>query len=113
MTLAMEDTEATKMPDVFSAMPPTVSDGAALTSPGVSLLSGSALSFRRRTETHGILLGMDRNQAPVIVNVFDDRNPSYNSVVLGQTGSGKTFAMLMLMMRHRSEERRVGKECRL
>ena len=100
LPLAMENAEATKMPDVFSAIPPTVSDGAALTSPGVSLLSGSILSFRRRTETHGVLLGMDRNQAPVILNIFDDRNPSYNSVVLGQTGSGKTFAMLTMMMRH-------------
>lgn len=85
---------------VFSAEPLPDSDGAPLTTPGVALLTGSALSFRRRTETGGILLGIDRNQAPVIVNVFDDRHPSYNMVVLGQTGAGKTFAVLLLMLRH-------------
>ncbi len=75
-------------------------DGSPLTSPGVALLTGSALSYRRRTETRGVLLGVDRNQAPVIVDIFDDRNASYNMVVLGQTGSGKTFATLLLMLRH-------------
>jgi hypothetical protein len=47
-----------------------------------------------------VLLGVDRNQAPVVLDIFDDRNPSYNAVVLGQTGSGKTFAVLLLMLRH-------------
>ena len=78
----------------------TPSDGFPLTTSGAAILAGSALSYRRRTETRGVMLGIDRNQAPVIINIFDDRNPSYNSVVLGQTGAGKTFAMLLLMMRH-------------
>jgi len=85
---------------LFSAEPILDSDGTPLTTPGVALLSGSALSFRRRTESRGILLGIDRNQSPVIFDVFDDRNPSYNMVVLGQTGAGKTFAVLLIMMRH-------------
>ena len=45
-----------------------------LTSPGVALLAGSSLAYRRRTETKGILLGTDRNQAPVIFNIFDRAN---------------------------------------
>ncbi len=85
---------------VFSASAVAPADGSLLTSPGVALLVGSALSYRRRTETRGVLLGVDRNQAPVIFNVFDPRNPSYNMVILGQTGSGKTFAALLLMLRH-------------
>ncbi len=85
---------------VFSAAPLHDEDGAVLTSPGVALLTGSALSYRRRTETRGVFLGIDRNQAPVIFNIFDPENPSYNMVVLGQTGSGKTFATLLLMLRH-------------
>ncbi|RLC90484.1 MAG: hypothetical protein DRI77_14760, partial [Chloroflexi bacterium] len=85
---------------IFSAETLVDSDGAPLTSPGVALLAGSALSFRRRTETHGVLLGIDRNQSPVIFNIFDDRNPSYNAVILGQTGAGKTFATLLMMLRH-------------
>lgn len=85
---------------VFSAAPFHDEDGAVLTSPGVALLTGSALSYRRRTQTQGVFLGIDRNQAPVIFNIFDPENPSYNMVVLGQTGSGKTFATLLLMLRH-------------
>ena len=85
---------------VFSAAPFTDDGGAPLTSPGVALLAGSALSYRRRTQTRGVFLGIDRHQAPVIFNIFDPDNPSYNTVVLGQTGSGKTFAMLLLMLRH-------------
>ena len=85
---------------VFSIAPLTDEDGSPLTSPGVALLAGSALSYRRRTETQGVFLGIDRNQAPVIFNIFDPANPSYNMVVLGQTGSGKTFATLLLMLRH-------------
>ena len=75
-------------------------DGTPVTTTGMALLAGSALSFRRRTATRGVLLGVDRNQAPVVLDMFDDRNPSYNAVVLGQTGSGKTFAVLLLMLRH-------------
>jgi hypothetical protein len=85
---------------VFSIAPLNDEDGSPLTSPGVALLTGSALSYRRRTETRGVFLGIDRNQAPVIFNIFDPANPSYNTVVLGQTGSGKTFATLLLMLRH-------------
>ena len=85
---------------IFSAQVVSDTDGALLTSPGVALLTGSALSYRRRTETRGVLLGIDRNQGPVIVNVFDPDNASYNMVVLGQTGSGKTFATLLIMLRH-------------
>lgn len=85
---------------VFSTTPISEEDGSPLTSPGVALLTGSALSYRRRTETRGVFLGIDRHQAPVIFNIFDNNNPSYNMVVLGQTGSGKTFATLLLMLRH-------------
>ena len=75
-------------------------DGTPVTTTGMALLTGSAMSFRRRTATRGVLMGADRNQAPVVLDIFDDRNPSYNAVVLGQTGSGKTFAILLLMLRH-------------
>lgn len=75
-------------------------EGSVITTPGLALLAGSALSYRRRTETRGVLLGVDRNQSPVIFNLFDDRSASYNMVVLGQTGAGKTFAVLLLMLRH-------------
>jgi hypothetical protein len=85
---------------VFSAAPLVEDKAAPLTTPGLALLTGSALSYRRRTETRGVLLGIDRNQAPVILDIFDPRNPSYNMAVLGQTGSGKTFAVLTLMLRH-------------
>lgn len=78
----------------------TWSEGTPLTTGGVALLVGSAMSYRRRTETRGVMLGIDRNQSPVVLNLFNDRNPSYNTVILGQTGSGKTFATLLLMMRH-------------
>jgi len=85
---------------LFSVEPLEETDGTPLTTSGAALLAGSALSYRRRTETQGVMLGVDRNQAPVILNLFDDRNQSYNTVVLGQTGSGKTFSVLLLMMRH-------------
>lgn len=75
-------------------------DGTPLTTTGAALLAGSALSYRRRTETRGVMLGVDRNQAPVILDLFAERHASYNTVILGQTGSGKTFATLMLMLRH-------------
>ncbi|MEA3341762.1 MAG: hypothetical protein U9R15_17495, partial [Chloroflexota bacterium] len=85
---------------IFSSDPYLETDGIMLTTPGVALLAGSALSFRRRTETRGVLLGVDNNQAPVIFDIFDDRAPSYNMIILGITGSGKTFASLLLMLRH-------------
>src|SRR5512145_1338288 len=49
------------MRQAFSAAPISDSEGTALTSPGVALLTGSALSYHRRTETRGVLLGIDRN----------------------------------------------------
>ena len=76
------------------------SEGIPMTTSGAALLGGSALSYRRRTQTKGVMIGIDRNQSPVVINIFDDAAPSYNTVVLGQTGAGKTFAMLVLMMRH-------------
>ena len=85
---------------VFSAKSMPSSDGSTLTTPGVALMAGSALSYRRRTETRGVLLGTDQNQAPVVFNFFDDNASSYNSVVLGQSGKGKTFAVLLIMLRH-------------
>ncbi len=96
----MERTPAGEAKTIFSATAPRTSGGAVLSTPGVAILTGSALSYRRRTESRGVLLGTDQNQSPVIFNYFDDRNPSYNNVVLGQTGGGKTFAMLLVMMRH-------------
>jgi len=79
---------------------PKASDGIPVTTTGAAILTGSALSYRRRTQTAGVMLGIDRNQAPVVIDIFDERTPSYNTVVLGQTGSGKTFATLLLLMRH-------------
>lgn len=87
-------------PRLFSADALDETDGTPLTTAGAALLAGSALSYRRRTAVQGVMLGVDRNQAPVILDVFDDRHPSYNMVVLGQTGAGKTFACLLLMLRH-------------
>ena len=74
--------------------------GTPVTTPGAALLAGSLLSFRRRTEHRGVMLGVDAHQSPVVLDIFDDRNPSYNTVVLGQTGAGKTFSVLLLMLRH-------------
>lgn len=74
--------------------------GALLPSHGLALLAGSAMSYRRRTATTGIFLGVDRNQSPIVVDVFDPHNESYSTVVLGKTGSGKTFFMLLLLIRH-------------
>jgi len=88
------------VPKLFSAEALQETDGTPLTTSGMALLAGSALSYRRRTATRGVMLGIDRNQAPVILDIFDDRNPSYNTVILGQTGSGKTFATLLTMLRH-------------
>ncbi len=94
------ESNAGHMKKIFSAEPPTDTDGAIITSTGLSVLTGSALSYRRRTNTTGALAGVDQNQAPVVINIFDDKNPSYNVVILGQTGAGKTFATLLLMLRH-------------
>ncbi len=74
--------------------------GVLLTTSGASLLLASALGYRQRRFAHGVMLGVGRNQAPFIWNIFDDRAPSYNTVVLGQTGAGKTFAILLTMLRH-------------
>ncbi len=76
------------------------SEGIPMTTSGAALLGGSALSYRRRTQTKGVMIGIDRNQSPVVINIFNDAAPSYNTVVLGQTGAGKTFAVLVMMMRH-------------
>ena len=85
---------------MFNARVSPSSDGAVLTTPGVAVMTGSALSYKRRTATDGVLFGIDQNQSLVILNQFDQRNPSYNANVLGQTGSGKTFGILCMMMRH-------------
>jgi hypothetical protein len=100
LPVAMEPALAKEMPKVFSAQPIVSTEGAVLTTPGVSLLAGSALSYKRRTETGGVLFGVDQNQSLVILNIFDSRNPAYNVNILGQTGSGKTFATLLAAMRH-------------
>jgi hypothetical protein len=97
---AMEPAMVEEMPKVFSARPMVSTDGAVLTSPGVSLLAGSAMSYKRRTATDGVLFGVDQNQSLVIMNTFDSANPAYNMTILGQTGAGKTFGALVLMMRH-------------
>jgi len=88
------------VPRLFSPDPLDETDGTPITSSGVALMVGSALSYRRRTATRGVLLGIDQNQSPLIIDLFDDRHPSYNMVVLGQTGSGKTFGTLVIMLRH-------------
>lgn len=75
-------------------------DGTAALTMGVALLGGSALSYRQRIGNVGIMLGVDRGQSPVLVDIFSKQASSYNSVILGKTGSGKTFSALLLMMRH-------------
>lgn len=77
-----------------------VSEGTLVSTQGASILCGSLLSYRRRTNVHGIMLGIDNHQSPVVVDLFDRRASSYNMVVLGQTGAGKTFGVLTLMLRH-------------
>ncbi|MCB0079094.1 MAG: DUF87 domain-containing protein, partial [Anaerolineales bacterium] len=94
------ESDATVAAEMFSPTPPRRSDGSLTSSVGLTVLASSAMSYRRRGETAGVALGMDRNLAPVILNIFDDKQPSYNVVVLGQTGFGKTFAILLLMLRH-------------
>lgn len=88
------------LPEMFGPSPNTQVEGSLLPSHALSILTGSATSYRRRTETRGVFLGMDRHQAPIIFDIFDPRHPSYNCVVLGQTGSGKTFAITLSMLRH-------------
>lgn len=85
---------------LFDMTPPGKVVGSLLPSHGLALLAGSAMSYRRRTSTTGIFLGVDRNQSPIVIDVFDPGNESYSTVVLGKTGSGKTFAMLLLLLRH-------------
>lgn len=96
----MEPAPVGEIPAVFNARPSISTAGAVITTPGVAILTGSALSYKRRTATDGVLFGIDQNQSLVILNQFDSRNPSYNANVLGQTGSGKTFGILVMMMRH-------------
>ena len=79
--------------EMFDPSAPAEVQGTLLPSHALSILTGSAMSYRRRTEIRGVYLGTDRNQAPIILNMFDDRNPSYNCVVLGITGSGKVRRM--------------------
>ncbi len=88
------------IPEMFSPEAPGRVEGSLLPSHALSIFTGSAISYRRRTETRGVYLGTDRNQAPIILDIFDKRHPSYNMVVLGQTGSGKTFSTTLLMLRH-------------
>ncbi|MBA3533199.1 MAG: DUF87 domain-containing protein, partial [Ardenticatenales bacterium] len=103
-TVGMEmepwESPAAEIGTMFGAEPPRAAEGSLLPSHGLAILTGSALSYRRRTETRGVYLGTDRNQAPVILNLFDDKNPHYNTVILGQSGSGKSFTTLLLMLRH-------------
>lgn len=94
------ESEAGHIQSMFSAAAPTTSEGSLHSSLGLSILAGSALSYRRRTETRGILLGTDRHQAPVILDLFDVRHPSYNLVVLGLPGAGKTLSVLLLATRY-------------
>lgn len=100
--LDMEEyrTRATAIGEMFSTTPPGTVPGALLPSHGLALLTGSAMSYRRRTDTNGIFVGVDRNQSPVVVDVFDRRHESYSTMVLGRPGSGKTFFILLLMLRH-------------
>jgi len=84
---------------LFSTDPLVSTAGAVVTSPGAALLAGSAMSYRRRSETQGVFLGVDSHNAPIIAHPFDPRYPSFNSVILGQTGKGKTFFALLYMLR--------------
>ena len=100
LDLAGGASDAALIGEMFSPAPPRDTTGSLLSSVGLTLLASSAMSYRRRGETRGVKIGTDRNLAPVIFNIFDDRQPSYNAVVLGQTGFGKTFAIQLLMLRH-------------
>lgn len=79
--------------DMFNPEPPRRVEGSLIPSHALSILTSSAMSYRRRTKTRGVYFGTDRNQAPVIIDIFDPHHPSYNMVVLGQTGSGKVRRM--------------------
>lgn len=81
------------IPEMFTPQPPSRVKGSLLPSHALSILTSSAMSYRRRTKTRGVYLGTDRNQAPIIIDIFDSNHPSYNMVVLGQTGSGKVRRM--------------------
>ena len=90
--------QAQRIPRLFSPDRLMVS-GFLLTSTGLALLSGSALSWLAPTNTEGVVLGHTNNNAAVIFDSFADYHHSYNIVVLGQTGMGKTFFILLLMLR--------------
>mgnify|MGYP001795631476 CR=1 FL=1 len=85
--------------EMFSAKPNLARNGTLITSKHATILTSSALSYARPTETEGVLAGFDSAQSPVVINLFDPRNSAYNAVVVGQTGRGKTFFTSMLMAR--------------
>jgi len=86
--------------EMFSSDAPAGVRGSLTTTRGILSAAGSPLVFRRRTSTRGVLIGQDANQSPVIMNLFDPNNPSYNLLCLGQSGSGKTFAIQLMILRH-------------
>lgn len=86
--------------EMFSSNPPVSVRGSLTTTRGILAAAGSPLVFRRRTSTRGVLIGQDSNQSPVIMNLFDPSNPSYNMICLGQSGSGKTFSIQLIILRH-------------
>ena len=71
-----------------------------VTTRGVVALLASPLTYRRRTDSTGVIIGYDMTQAPAHLHLFNPRYPSYNAVLLGQTGSGKTFAFQVIALRH-------------
>lgn len=90
---------ANNLQTLLDVKPSASSSGTFVTSNGVAMLMGGLLSFRRPTNTRGVMLGYDKNAAPIVIDPFDDRNPAYNGVIIGQTGAGKTFGMLLIMLR--------------
>lgn len=100
LSMSPVEEDAAHITKLFTPTAPPAVEGSLLTTMGLTILVGSALSYRRASQTRGVLLGLDNYQAPVILDLFDPRLPSYNAVVLGQTGFGKTFAVLLLMLRH-------------
>lgn len=85
---------------MFTATPPVKVAGSLVSTRGILAAAGSPLVYRRRTATHGVMLGTDMNNAPVIFNLFDERHPSYCVVLLGVPGSGKTFTIQLKGLRH-------------
>lgn len=86
--------------EMFSTRKIAPVHGSLVTTRGVLTTAGSAFTYRRRTDSTGIMIGFDTNQSPVHLHLFDRRHPSYNMVMLGQTGSGKTFAFQLMALRH-------------